>query len=237
MGWPRARSHWSAWPSTSGSRGGTCAAGRRSCPGASVLRTVTIRVFSTLKNSATRSGDVGGRSAGESSSTCREALNSSTGQTSRTPKQPRSRRLCGLARTGGSREDLHVLPAGCRRPPSRCQVADAPVDVLRVTSHAVRPSAGCVNPNGPHRSPCYGHQRLQRPPSIGSPQPATSSLSKATPTANASAPAAASASTGRPAAPTSAAVVLGDWLPHLRAVVRRTELTRASLEIAACSAA
>ncbi|MET8453701.1 hypothetical protein [Streptomyces sp. NPDC005209] len=37
------------------------------------------------KNSATLSGVGGGSRAGESSPTCREALNSSTGQTSRTP--------------------------------------------------------------------------------------------------------------------------------------------------------
>jgi hypothetical protein len=51
------------------------------------LRAVAIRPFRNSKNSVTRSGVGGGNTAGDSSPTCRDALNSSTGQTSRTPNK------------------------------------------------------------------------------------------------------------------------------------------------------
>ena len=111
---------------------------------------MAIRVFRNSKNSLTRSGDGGGSSAGESSPTCREALNSSTGHTSRTPNAASisaALRACRnrwkpLKICTYSRRVAVVRPATARSPTTRSMSSG-------VTSHAGRPSAFSARSSSP----------------------------------------------------------------------------------------
>jgi hypothetical protein len=111
---------------------------------------VAIRVFRNSKNSDTRSGVGGGNTAAESSPTWRDALNSSTGQTNRTPNAAsispdlracRNRwkplKICTYSR----RVDA-ARPATANSPTTRSMSS-------AVTSHAGRPSADKVRSSSP----------------------------------------------------------------------------------------
>jgi hypothetical protein len=111
---------------------------------------VAIRVLRNSKNSVTRSGVGGGNTAAESSPTCREALNSSTGQASRTPNAAsispalracRNRwkplKICTYSR----RVDV-ARPATASSPTTRSMSS-------AVTSHAGRPSADNARSSSP----------------------------------------------------------------------------------------